>query len=36
VRMRFDRFTECPQCGRVFWRGTHYERLVRLLRRAVE
>lgn len=36
VRLRFDRFTECPQCRRVFWRGTHYERLERLLRRAVE
>lgn len=36
VRLRFDRFTECPLCRRVFWRGTHYERLERLLRRAVE
>jgi hypothetical protein len=36
VRLRFDRFTECPQCRRVFWQGTHYERLVRLLRRTVE
>lgn len=35
VRLRFDRFTECPQCHRVFWQGTHYERLERLLRRAV-
>ncbi|HTQ75529.1 MAG TPA: Mut7-C RNAse domain-containing protein [Burkholderiales bacterium] len=35
VRLRFDRFTECPQCGRVFWQGTHYERLERLLRGAV-
>jgi len=36
VRLRFDRFTECPQCSRVFWQGTHYERLGRLLRRVAE
>lgn len=36
VRLRFDRFTECPQCLRVFWQGTHYERLLRLLKRAAE
>lgn len=35
VRLRFDRFTECPQCGRVYWQGTHFERLEGLLRRAV-
>ncbi|HXZ54056.1 MAG TPA: Mut7-C RNAse domain-containing protein [Burkholderiales bacterium] len=35
VRVRFDRFTECPRCGRVFWPGTHYERLERLLRGAL-
>jgi uncharacterized protein with PIN domain len=36
VRQRFDRFTECPQCLRVFWQGTHYERLLRLLKRVAE
>jgi len=24
-------FTDCPNCGRIFWRGTHYERLARIL-----
>jgi len=24
-------FTECPDCGRVFWKGAHYERLSRIL-----
>jgi len=34
VRKHLDAFTECPQCGRIFWRGTHYERLSRVLRLA--
>src|SRR6266581_287742 len=29
-----EAFTECPDCGRIFWRGTHYERLSRILRAA--
>jgi uncharacterized protein with PIN domain len=36
VRLRFDRFTECPRCRRLFWQGTHYERLLRLLKRVAE
>jgi len=32
VRGAQEDFTECPDCGRVFWRGTHYERLSRILR----
>ncbi len=31
VWRELDDFTECPQCGRIFWRGTHYERLSRVL-----
>ena len=34
VWRQLDAFTECPECGRVFWRGTHYERLSRILRAA--
>jgi uncharacterized protein with PIN domain len=30
----FADFRECPGCGRVYWRGSHYERLVALLERA--
>jgi uncharacterized protein len=26
-----EAFTECPDCKRVFWRGSHYGRLKRLL-----
>ena len=31
VWAQLDAFTECPECGRIFWRGTHYERLSRVL-----
>jgi len=31
---QLDSFTECPQCGRIFWRGSHYERLRAMLRAA--
>jgi uncharacterized protein with PIN domain len=34
VWKQLDAFTECPECGRVFWRGTHYERLSRVLQSA--
>jgi len=29
-------FTECSGCGRVYWQGSHYERLRALLERAIE
>ncbi|MGI8960703.1 MAG: Mut7-C RNAse domain-containing protein [Bryobacteraceae bacterium] len=25
----YDEFRQCPQCGRVYWKGTHYERMRR-------
>jgi len=31
VRGAYDRFQLCPGCGRIYWEGTHYERLRRLL-----
>ena len=31
VRAAFREFSRCPGCARVYWRGSHYERLVRLL-----
>ncbi len=34
VWKELDAFTECPECGRIFWRGTHYERLSRVLQLA--
>jgi uncharacterized protein with PIN domain len=29
-------FTRCARCGRVYWRGSHYERLERLVEAIVE
>ncbi len=31
VREAHERFRLCPSCGRVYWEGTHYERLRGLL-----
>ncbi len=24
----FDEFASCPGCGRVYWKGSHYERML--------
>lgn len=31
TRRYYHEFRRCRQCGRVFWKGSHYRRLVRLL-----
>jgi uncharacterized protein with PIN domain len=31
VRERQRRFTQCPGCGRVYWLGSHWERMQRQL-----
>ena len=31
VALRYRRFRACPQCGRVYWRGSHWEHLKRYL-----
>ena len=31
VRDFYERFRCCPGCGRIYWEGTHYERLKRML-----
>jgi uncharacterized protein with PIN domain len=33
IRTRFDEFRQCAGCGRVYWRGTHYDRLLDVLER---
>ena len=33
VRQLYDRFKLCSGCGRVYWEGTHYERMRRVLAR---
>jgi hypothetical protein len=32
VRQRHDEFLECPSCRRVYWKGTHYDRMANLIR----
>jgi uncharacterized protein with PIN domain len=27
VRERYDEFQTCPTCKRVYWKGTHYQRM---------
>lgn len=29
-----ERFSLCPDCGKIYWRGTHWERMRRLLEEA--
>lgn len=33
TRLYYDEFHRCIDCGRVYWRGSHYERLARLVER---
>jgi uncharacterized protein with PIN domain len=35
VRERHDRFFVCPRCDRVYWEGSHVERMRRVLERAL-
>ncbi len=35
-RQFYDDYRRCLDCGRVYWKGTHYERLRRLLDAALE
>lgn len=32
VYFAHEEFTRCPRCGKIFWRGTHWERIERRLR----
>ena len=31
VRAQYEHFKRCPGCERVYWEGTHYERMRKLL-----
>ncbi|MBE0480763.1 MAG: Mut7-C RNAse domain-containing protein [Dehalococcoidia bacterium] len=31
-----EQYMQCPDCGRVYWRGTHWERMVKELEAAAE
>ncbi|MGZ8154291.1 MAG: Mut7-C RNAse domain-containing protein, partial [Burkholderiales bacterium] len=31
IRSHYQRFMHCPGCGRVYWEGSHWERMRRVL-----
>ncbi len=31
----FDEYVECPSCGRVYWKGTHYEHMLEFIERTI-
>ena len=33
TRRYYDEFSRCTQCGRIYWPGSHYEKLARLVER---
>jgi uncharacterized protein len=36
TRRHFDRFWQCVECGNIYWRGSHYERLLREVTNALD
>lgn len=36
TRLYYDEFQRCTQCGRVYWQGSHFERLERFIAEVVE
>ena len=30
---RYDKFRRCPDCGQIYWRGSHYQHMERLVER---
>ena len=33
TRDEFDEFRRCTECGRLYWRGSHYDRMQELIAR---
>lgn len=33
TRRHFDAFYRCTRCGRVYWKGSHYQRMQRFIQR---
>ena len=31
VRRTQSRYSECPECGRIYWAGTHWQRMREVL-----
>ncbi len=36
TRQYFGEFHICPACGQIYWKGSHYDRMVELVRRIAE
>ena len=36
TRHQYDRFQLCPECGRVYWKGSHYQRMKALIERLID
>lgn len=34
TRLYYQRFYECGSCKKIYWRGSHYERLMKIIRKA--
>ena len=32
VKRNFDSFKKCPECGRIYWKGSHYEKMIEFLK----
>jgi hypothetical protein len=35
TRRRYHQFHLCPECDRVYWKGSHYQRMTRLIERMI-
>jgi uncharacterized protein len=35
TRQYYDEFHICPECARIYWKGTHYQRMQRLIERII-
>ena len=33
TRRYFEEFARCPACDRIYWKGSHYDRMLKLIRR---
>ncbi len=31
----FNEFAECPECGRVYWKGSHYQKMVKDIKKLI-
>ena len=36
TRLYFDEFSRCPRCGRIYWKGGHFDAVRRLLEHALQ